>query len=143
MNPPHVPHLWLLGVCQGQSWLEKVSSKKTNNLILNPFNCQEWPRQNFSLQYQYNIRQTSDENEEKYQLADYKLIQYQFLHTNITRTVWQTVRRITNEILGVMTWIREAVLLCSSFKNKLVPLTNSVSPNRILDSKNPKLETHN
>ncbi|RMX40724.1 hypothetical protein pdam_00015954, partial [Pocillopora damicornis] len=44
--------------------------------------------------------QTSDENEEKYQLADYKLIQYQFLHTNITRTVWQTVRRITNEILG-------------------------------------------
>ena len=101
MNPPHVPPLWLLGVCQGQSWLEKVSSKKTKNLILNPFNSQEWPRQNFSLQYQYNIRQTSDENEEKYQLAYYKLIQYQFLHTNITRTVWQTVTRITNEILGV------------------------------------------
>ena len=33
--------------------------------------------------------------------GDYKLTQYQFLQTNITRTVWQTVRRITNEILGV------------------------------------------
>ena len=49
----------------------------------------------------YNIKQTSDENKEKYQLGDYKLIQYQILQTNITRTVWQTVRRITNEILGV------------------------------------------
>ena len=28
-------------------------------------------------------------------------MQYQILHTNITRTMWQTVRRITNEILGV------------------------------------------
>ena len=44
---------------------------------------------------------TSDENEEKYQLGDYKLIQNQILQTNITRTVWQTVRRITNEILGI------------------------------------------
>ena len=49
----------------------------------------------------YNIKQTSDENKEKYQLGDYKLIQYQFLQTNITITVWQTVRRITNEILEV------------------------------------------
>ena len=38
---------------------------------------------------------------EKYQLGDYKLIQFQILQTNITRTVWQTVSRITNEILGV------------------------------------------
>ena len=59
------------------------------------------PRQNFSLQYQYNIKETSDEIKEKYQLGDYKLIQYQILQTNIIRTVWQTVRRITNEILGV------------------------------------------
>ena len=29
------------------------------------------------------------------------MIQYQILQTNITRTIWQTVRRITNEILGV------------------------------------------
>ena len=61
----------------------------------------EWPRQNFLLQYQYNIKQTSDENKEKYQLGDYKIIQYQILHTNITRTVWEIVRRITNEILRV------------------------------------------
>ena len=64
-------------------------------------NSHEWPKQNFSLQYQYNIKQTSDENIEKYQLGDYKLIQYQILQTNVMRTVWQTVRRITNEILGV------------------------------------------
>ena len=44
------------------------------------------------------MKQTSDKNEEKYQLGDYKLIQYEILQTNITRTVWQTVRRITNEI---------------------------------------------
>ena len=37
----------------------------------------------------------------KYQLEDYKLIQYQILQTNITRTVWQTVGIITNEILAV------------------------------------------
>ena len=29
------------------------------------------------------------------------MIQYQIPQTNITRTIWQTVRRITNEILGV------------------------------------------
>ena len=29
------------------------------------------------------------------------MIQYQILQTNITRTVWQTVRRITDKILGV------------------------------------------
>ena len=28
------------------------------------------------------------------------MIQYQILQTNIIRTVWQTERRITNEILG-------------------------------------------
>ena len=42
-----------------------------------PFNSHDWPRKNFSSQYQYNIKQTSDENKEKYQLGDYKLIQYQ------------------------------------------------------------------
>ena len=49
----------------------------------------------------YNIKQTSDESEEKYQLGDYNLILYQILQTNITRTVWQAVKRITYEILGV------------------------------------------
>ena len=51
--------------------------------------------------YNINIRQTSDENKEKYQLGDYKLIQSQIIQTNITKTVWQIVRIITNEILGV------------------------------------------
>ena len=45
--------------------------------------------------------QTSDENREKYQLWDYSLIQYQILQTNILGIIWQTVRRITIEILGV------------------------------------------
>ena len=54
-----------------------------------------------SLQYQYNSRQTSDENKEKYQLGDHKLIKCQILKINIKRIVWQTVRRITSEILGV------------------------------------------
>ena len=35
--------------------------------FLKPLNSREWPRQNFSLQYQYNIKQKSDENKEKYQ----------------------------------------------------------------------------
>ena len=43
---------------------------------------------------------TSDENKERYKLGDYKLIQYQILRTNIIRIVWQTVERITSEILG-------------------------------------------
>ena len=35
------------------------------------FKSYKWPRQNFSSQNQYNIKQTSDENKEKYQLGDY------------------------------------------------------------------------
>ena len=67
--------------------------------------------QNFSLQYQYNIKQTSQMR--KYQLGDhdFKLIQYQILQTNIARTVWQTVTRITNKILGV-----KGLRCCNSVK---------------------------
>ena len=43
----------------------------------------------------------SDGDYEKYQLEDYKLIQYQILRSNIIKIAWQTVRRITNKILGV------------------------------------------
>ena len=64
-------------------------------------NSHEWPRQNFSLQYQYNIRGTSDENKEKYQLRGYELIQCQILWTSTIRISWQKVWRITNEILWV------------------------------------------
>ena len=45
--------------------------------------------------------QTSDENKEKYQLWDYRLIRYQILQANTMRIVWQTVVRIKYEILGV------------------------------------------
>ena len=49
---------------------------------------------------QVNIKNISDENEEKYNLVDYWLIQYQILRANIIGIVWQTVRRIADEILG-------------------------------------------
>ena len=55
----------------------------------------------FLLTISNNINQASDKNREKYQLGAYELIQYQILPTNNTRTVWQTVKRITNWILGV------------------------------------------
>ena len=38
---------------------------------------------------------------QKYQLGDYYLIWYQILPTDIIRIVWETVRRITYEILRV------------------------------------------
>ena len=40
-------------------------------------------------------------NRAKYQLGDYQLIRYQILQIDIIRNVWQIVRRITREILGV------------------------------------------
>ena len=49
----------------------------------------------------YNINTISRQVmriKKKYQLEDYKLIQYQILKTNMIRIVSQTVRRITNEI---------------------------------------------
>ena len=45
--------------------------------------------------------QTSDEKKEKYQLWGYLLNQYQILQTNLMRIIWQTVRKIPNEILRV------------------------------------------
>ena len=53
----------------------------------------------------------SDENKENYQLEEYKFIQYQIFQTNITRTVWQTIRRIKNEILGVKESINVIIYL--------------------------------
>ena len=50
---------------------------------------------------QYNIKQTSDENKEKYQVGDYRFIQYQILQNYKIWTVRKTVRRITDEILQV------------------------------------------
>ena len=45
--------------------------------------------------------QKSDENIGKYQLWDYKFIPYEILLTNMIIIIWQTVRRITSEILDV------------------------------------------
>ena len=59
--------------------------------------------------------QASDDNKEKYQSWDYQWIQYQILQTNIMRIIWQTVRRITNEILRVskLEWSEKTILrLC-------------------------------
>ena len=39
--------------------------------MISNVNSHEWPGQNFSLQYQYNIKQTSYESKEKYKLGDY------------------------------------------------------------------------
>ena len=64
-------------------------------------NFHEWPRQNFSLQHQYNIKQKDDENKEKYQLGNYQLIQYQILQTIIIWIECQTVKRIAKMIVGV------------------------------------------
>ena len=61
-------------------------------------NSHEWPRQNFSLQYQYNIKRKRAKNKEKYQLG---VIQYQILQTNVIGIIWQMVRRITKEIIRV------------------------------------------
>lgn len=75
---------------------------------VNPFKQQQQknhsqlrPRHTFVLQYQYNFKQTNNENWEKYQLGDYHLIQYQILRTKIIINLWQTVRRLTKEILGM------------------------------------------
>ena len=46
------------------------------SLLWGLLNSQEWPRQNFSLQYKYNIKQISDENKEKYKFGDSELTQY-------------------------------------------------------------------
>ena len=78
----------------------KCELNPAENLPLTLYLTSVW-WENFSEQYQYNIKQTSDENKEKYQLGDYKLIQYQILQSNIARTVSQKIRRITNEILGI------------------------------------------
>ena len=52
-------------------WDLKVPDENQSNFCCWPFNSHEWPWEIFSLQYQYDIKQKSDENKEKYQLGDY------------------------------------------------------------------------
>ena len=77
-------------------------SSGSQNAGFNPFNSHEWLRQNFSLQYQYFAKQTSNEYKENIKQGIFVLIQKKIFQTNIIRIVWQTVRRITYEILGVI-----------------------------------------
>ena len=63
-----------------------------------PFLFQQWSSQNFSLQYRYNNKKTSDENKKKKIPIRGLSIQYQILRNNITRGVWRMVTRITIEI---------------------------------------------
>ena len=46
---------------------EEILSWSLMELTLN---SHEWPRQNFSLKYQYSSSQISDENKEKYQFGE-------------------------------------------------------------------------
>ena len=52
-----------------QVLMDAVLKTNTHHTIL-PFHSHKWPRQNFSLQYQYNIKQAGDENREEYQSWD-------------------------------------------------------------------------
>ena len=73
-----------------------VASKKYQ-----PYHSLEWSRKKLSLQYQYKIKQTSDENKVKCYFEDYELIQYQIFQTTFyRRIVQQTKRRISHNIMG-------------------------------------------
>ena len=80
---------------------ERSRTGTTAFLSFQPLNSQDLPRQNFFLQYQYNIKKASGENKGKYLLGDDWLIQCQILRTVTIRIVWRTVRRIINEIFEV------------------------------------------
>ena len=52
---------------------------------------------NFSLQYQYIVKQTGDENKENHQLGDVVLIYHQILRTDIKRNVWKSVGELISQ----------------------------------------------
>ena len=47
------------------------------------------------------MKQASNKNKEKISIGGLLVDSIQILQTNILEIVWQTVKRITNEILGV------------------------------------------
>ena len=56
--------------------------------------------------------------EKKILIRDYYLIHYQIPQTNFRSTIWQTVRRIMNEILGVKgLQVKVKVLLAKRIKS--------------------------
>ena len=56
--------------CKSSRWKIQAELSTFIDWEFKLFNSHEWPRHNFSLQYQYNINQISDENTEKYQFGD-------------------------------------------------------------------------
>ena len=56
---------------KGRFFYGKILESWVFFFLFQPFNSDEWPRQKFSSQYQYKIKKSSDENQEKYQLGDY------------------------------------------------------------------------
>ena len=58
--------MWLMG--------NKVSICRCTGTGTLTLNCPKWPRQNFSLPYQYDSKQISDENKEKKQLEEFFLV---------------------------------------------------------------------
>ena len=70
---------WNLLFLHGAECKSRLNLVRGNYLCHQLLKCHKWWRHNFSLQYQYNIKQTSDENKEKYQLEYYQLIQQQIL----------------------------------------------------------------
>lgn len=49
--------------------MKTIAMRETCFFFFLPSKSNERPRQNFSLQYQYKIKRTSDEKKEKYQLG--------------------------------------------------------------------------
>lgn len=85
-------------------WRKTVKISRVMNLsfffnFAQPFLFQQWSRQNFSLQYRYNNKKTSDENKKKYQLGDYQSsTKFSEITSREVYGAWRIVRRITIEI---------------------------------------------
>ena len=84
-----------------RNWSDTITVKHEALLLSIFFLSREWPRQNFSLLYLYNIMQTSDENKKNINYGITNWSKTQILQTYMMRIICQTVRRITKEILRV------------------------------------------
>ena len=83
-----------------------------------PLNSHGWSRQNFSLQYQYNVKQTSDENSKNINEGIITWSNTKFSELTSYEFLRQTVRRITNKILRVKGLsVRSQVKFCISSKS--------------------------
>ena len=60
----HCLHIWKMKECRRVICAIRAGKNDPTCLFTYPLNSHEWPGQNFSLEYLYNIKQTSDENKE-------------------------------------------------------------------------------